>query len=187
MIWNLRLQLCQTHCVFHHYIYNFDNSIATFIWRFWRQKQVTLAGISNCIPQNTVGCNCLSLPEIPVCGSKAIICEWHLQIGDVYFWHRKLTYIIKQYIKTQGLVLLFTKQQMTQARLCLPVFNYWAIVMYYESWCLFIQYFVWTMSVLLAPHKSCHVGDDYFWHRKLTYIIKQYIKIQGLVLLFTRQ
>ena len=30
---------------------------------FWRQNQVSHAGISNCIPQNTMGCNYLSLPE----------------------------------------------------------------------------------------------------------------------------
>ena len=35
------------------------------IWGLCRQKQISQAGISNCIPQNTVGCNSLSLPEIP--------------------------------------------------------------------------------------------------------------------------
>ena len=41
-------------------------------WKKWpsclrvnHQKQISQAGISNCIPQNTVGCNYLSLPEIP--------------------------------------------------------------------------------------------------------------------------
>ena len=32
------------------------------IWGLWRQKQVSQAGISNCIPQNTVGCNYLFMP-----------------------------------------------------------------------------------------------------------------------------
>ena len=35
------------------------------IWGLCRQKQISQAGISNCIPRNTVGCNSLSLPEIP--------------------------------------------------------------------------------------------------------------------------
>ena len=36
----------------------------------WHQKQVSQAWISNCIPQKTAGCNYLSLPEIPTCGTK---------------------------------------------------------------------------------------------------------------------
>ena len=39
----------------------------------WRQKQVSRAGISNCIPHDTVGCNYLSLPEIPAPGPKVLI------------------------------------------------------------------------------------------------------------------
>ena len=39
-------------------------------WGLWCQKQVSQAGISNCIPQNTVGCSYLSLPEIPASGAK---------------------------------------------------------------------------------------------------------------------
>ena len=35
------------------------------IWRLWCQKQVSQIGISNCTPQYSVGCNYLSLPEIP--------------------------------------------------------------------------------------------------------------------------
>ena len=39
-------------------------------WRLWRQKQVSQAGISNCIRQYTVGCNYLSVPAIPASGAK---------------------------------------------------------------------------------------------------------------------
>ena len=39
-------------------------------WRLWCQKQVSQAGISNCIPQDTVGCNYLSMPQIPASGTK---------------------------------------------------------------------------------------------------------------------
>ena len=39
-------------------------------WGRWCQKQVSTAGISNCIPQFTVGNNYLSLPEIPASGAK---------------------------------------------------------------------------------------------------------------------
>ena len=39
----------------------------------WCQRQVSQAGISNCIPQYSVGCNYLFLPEIPVSGAKVLI------------------------------------------------------------------------------------------------------------------
>ena len=45
-----------------------------YIWGLWCQKQVSQAGISNCIPQFTVGCNYLPLPEIPVSGTNVLIC-----------------------------------------------------------------------------------------------------------------
>ena len=38
----------------------------------WHQKQISQVGINNCIPQNTVGCNYLSLPEIPAPGTKVL-------------------------------------------------------------------------------------------------------------------
>ena len=38
------------------------------------QKQVSHAWISKCIPQNTVGCNYLSLPEIGSSGTKVLNC-----------------------------------------------------------------------------------------------------------------
>ena len=44
------------------------------IWGMCCQKQVSQAGISNYIPQFTVGCNYLSLPEIPASGNKVHIC-----------------------------------------------------------------------------------------------------------------
>ena len=39
-------------------------------WVLCCQKQVYQAGINNCIPQNTMGCNNLSLSEIPASDSK---------------------------------------------------------------------------------------------------------------------
>ena len=44
------------------------------ICRLCCQKQVSQAGIGNYIPQFTVGCNYVSLPEIPVSGNKVHIC-----------------------------------------------------------------------------------------------------------------
>ena len=43
------------------------------IWGLCYQKQVSQAGISNYIPQFTVGCNYLSLPEMPASGNKVLI------------------------------------------------------------------------------------------------------------------
>ena len=42
-------------------------------WGLWCQKQVSQAGISNCIPQYSVGCNYLSLPEITASGAKVFM------------------------------------------------------------------------------------------------------------------
>ena len=50
-----------------------------YIWGQWCQKQVSQAGISNCIPQNTVGCNYLFLPETPASGPKVLIFPKYLQ------------------------------------------------------------------------------------------------------------
>ena len=44
------------------------------IWGFWRQKQVSQAWLNNCIPQNTVVCNYLSMAELPVSGAKILLC-----------------------------------------------------------------------------------------------------------------
>ena len=41
-------------------------------WELCRQKQVSQVGISNYIPQFTVGCNYLSLPEIPASGDQVL-------------------------------------------------------------------------------------------------------------------
>ena len=38
----------------------------------WCQNQSSQAGISNCIPQYSVGCNYLSLPEIPPSGANVL-------------------------------------------------------------------------------------------------------------------
>ena len=42
-------------------------------WQLWYQKLACQAGISNYIPQFTVGCNYLSLPEIFASGTKVLI------------------------------------------------------------------------------------------------------------------
>ena len=47
-----------------------------YIWGLCCQKQVSQARISNYIPQFTVGCNYLSLPEIPASDNKVVI-YWH--------------------------------------------------------------------------------------------------------------
>ena len=49
-------------------------------WGLWRQKQVSLTWISNCIPQNTVGCNYLSLSEIPASDANVLK-------GESFQWH----------------------------------------------------------------------------------------------------
>ena len=42
----------------------------------WCQKQVSQAWISNCIPHYYVGCNYLSMPEIPASGTKVGCLMW---------------------------------------------------------------------------------------------------------------
>ena len=46
---------------------------ASDIWGHWCQKQVSQAEMNNCIPKNIVGCNYLSLLEIPASGAKVLI------------------------------------------------------------------------------------------------------------------
>ena len=61
----------------YQWVHDFPNPLEQGLfnsWRRWRQKQVSQSGISNCIPQNTVGCNYLSQPEIPVSGTKGLNC-----------------------------------------------------------------------------------------------------------------
>ena len=50
----------------------------------WCQKHVSQAGISNCIPQYSVGCNYLFLPEIPTPGTKVIISCSMFLVGILY-------------------------------------------------------------------------------------------------------
>ena len=50
-----------------------DQQRVQFMWGLWHQEQVSQAGISNCIPHYPVGCNCLSLPELPAPGAKVLI------------------------------------------------------------------------------------------------------------------
>ena len=52
-------------CVYRFYIY--------YIWGLCCQNQVSQTGISIYIPQFTVGCNYLSLPEMPASGNKVLI------------------------------------------------------------------------------------------------------------------
>ena len=47
-------------------------NISVNIWGLWHQKQTSQARTSNCIPQNTVGCNHLSPPETPATGAKVL-------------------------------------------------------------------------------------------------------------------
>ena len=49
-------------------------SLGCIIWGLCCQKQVSQAAISNYIPQLTVRCNYLSLPEIPASGNEVLIC-----------------------------------------------------------------------------------------------------------------
>ena len=53
-------------------------------WRLWCQKQVSQAGISNYIPQLTVGCNYLSLPELPASGTIVHNCPqvWSMEVKE---------------------------------------------------------------------------------------------------------
>ena len=52
--------------------YIVNATLAEIKWRLWCQKQVSQAGISSYILQFTVGCNYLSLPEIPASGIKVL-------------------------------------------------------------------------------------------------------------------
>ena len=49
--------------------------LSGIIWGLCCQNQVSQAGMSNYIPPFTVGCNYLSLPEIPASGNKVHICN----------------------------------------------------------------------------------------------------------------
>ena len=76
-LWNMIFELLPTvltNCPLHKFWHgHYGISTNQDIWRLRRQKQVSQAGISNYIPQFTVGCNYLSLPEIPASGTKVLI------------------------------------------------------------------------------------------------------------------
>ena len=76
------------HCLINYYIYATSNiylyitcdariwidiCLYMTVWGLWCQKPIFQAGISNCIPQYSVECNYLSLPEIPASGTKVLI------------------------------------------------------------------------------------------------------------------
>ena len=73
------------------------------IWGLWCQKQVSQAGISNCIPQHTVGCNYLSLSEIPASGAKVLIsgslphCVYNFHSSQCLLWVPSLDNITSLY------------------------------------------------------------------------------------------
>ena len=62
----------------------------------WYQKPVFQTGVNNCIPHYSVGCNYLSLPEIPASGTigtqyiQKIIPSLHSMLWFVKAWHRLL-------------------------------------------------------------------------------------------------
>ena len=56
------------------------------IWGLWCQEQVSQAGISNYIPRFTVGCNHLSLPEIPASGTKVLTYDGNLSHPHTCQW-----------------------------------------------------------------------------------------------------
>ena len=69
----IRFHWTETYCGF--FPCSLLNGVIMHIWGLWCQKQVYLmqTGMSNCIPQNTVGCNYLSWSEIPASGAKVLI------------------------------------------------------------------------------------------------------------------
>ena len=67
-------------------------------WRFhWHQKHVSHAAISYCIPQYSVRCKFVSLPEIPASGTKIRICARHkeyvIYIKNYFTGGRKSTWL----------------------------------------------------------------------------------------------
>ena len=59
-----------------HYVYA-DWGLIGHIWGLWCLKQISQAWINNCIPQNTVRCNYLPLPEVPASGT---------QVSNIRHW-----------------------------------------------------------------------------------------------------
>ena len=59
------------------------------IRRLWHQKQVSETGISNCIPQYSMGCSYLTLPDISVPVAKVLI-YWRGYWAFIYQMTRRL-------------------------------------------------------------------------------------------------
>ena len=58
-----------------------NHHVVANIWGLWCKKQVSQAGISNYIPQFTVGCNYLSLPGIPASGEQSLyVCAGNMDM-----------------------------------------------------------------------------------------------------------
>ena len=74
----------------------------TLIWGFWHRKQVSQAGISNCIAQNTVGCNYLSLPEILPSGPKTSHNPRRINVGVMFAFAKFLHLDIWHALCSQG-------------------------------------------------------------------------------------
>ena len=55
------------------YLHNGTSYIGKMSSLYWIGAQVSQAWISNCIPQDTMGCNYISLLEIPASGNKVLI------------------------------------------------------------------------------------------------------------------
>ena len=68
------------------------------IWGWLCQKQVSHAGISNYLPQFTVGCNYLSLPEIPASDIKVLIYGWLTAALQKLHWYYEINEWISNHI-----------------------------------------------------------------------------------------
>ena len=73
-LWDVGYRVVWYQCAQISVLHNMD-AHSSNIWRLKRQEQASKAWINNCIPQNIVKCNCLSLSEIPASGTKVIICS----------------------------------------------------------------------------------------------------------------
>ena len=67
--------LFKSHHTLSQYKRDIDPQVCEHIWGRWCQKHASQTGVNNCIPQNTVWCNYLSLPEILASGAKVHISE----------------------------------------------------------------------------------------------------------------
>ena len=71
----------------HSFRYNEQHH--RYNWGLSRQKQVSQSWINDCIPQNTVGCNYLLMPEIPAYDAKVLNCV--LILNPKWIMDRKLS------------------------------------------------------------------------------------------------